>query len=256
MTRVMGILNATPDSFSDGGDIANLKDLERRIIGMMQDGADILDVGGESTRPGHVPVPVAVELERVLPVIHGIRMLNQSVVISIDTQKAVVAEAAIAAGANIVNDVSGFGDPAMAGTVKRLGCPIILMRSKYLEGDVVEACRRELDSLIVKAREAGIPDGRVTLDPGLGFGERPGARVEDNMALVDGIGGYAQGFEVLIGASRKRFIGTMMDEPDARKRVAGSVDIAVRAAKAGASIVRVHDVRETVEALQEAGFRR
>ncbi len=250
----MGILNATPDSFSDGGELSDLKALERRIITLIEDGADILDVGGESTRPGHEPVAVADELERVLPVIHGIRMLDHSIPISIDTQKAAVAEAALAAGATMVNDVSGLSDPDMAGVVTRQGCPVILMRNKDLEGDVVTACQQELDDIIMEARRAGIPDGRITLDPGLGFGERPGANVEDNLSLIDSIGRYAQGFEVLIGASRKRFIGAMMDEPDPKKRVQGSVDMAVRAAKAGASIVRVHDVGPTVRALQAAGL--
>ncbi len=251
----MGILNATPDSFSDGGDITDSKALQSRILEMLAGGADILDVGGESTRPGHEPVGVAEELSRVLPVIHAIRMTHADIPISIDTSKAAVADAALRAGASIVNDVTGLSDPDMANVVKRHGCELVLMRNQDLDGDMVDACREELDELIMHARRAGIPDGRITLDPGLGFGERPGPSVEDNLALVDGIADYAQGFPVLIGASRKRFIGAMMGEEDPKQRLQGSVDVAVRAARAGAAIVRVHDVAATVKALEKSGLR-
>lgn len=251
----MGILNATPDSFSDGGDLQDPKVLKDRIRAMIQAGADILDVGGESTRPGHEEVPLLTELERVIPVIHAIRMQDKDVLVSIDTRKAGVADAALTAGANMVNDVSGFGDPDMPGVVKRRGCPVILMRNKDLDGDIVVACREELDDLVMKARRAGIPDGRVILDPGLGFGKRPGPSVEDNLALISGVADYAQGFQVLIGASRKRFVGAWADEPDVAKRDAASAELAVRAVRAGASIVRVHDVAATVAALKDAGLR-
>lgn len=251
----MGILNATPDSFSDGGSLNDPETLKERVRSMIRAGADILDVGGESTRPGHEEVSLTEELERVIPVIHTIRMQDPDIIISIDTRKAAVAQAALSAGATMVNDVSGLGDPDMAGVVKRHGCPVILMRNKDLAGDMVAACREELDGMVMKARRAGIPDGRVILDPGLGFGKRPGPNVEDNLALLDGVQDYAQGFQVLIGASRKRFVGTWADEPDARKRDAASAQLAVRAVKAGASIVRVHDVAGMVNALKDVGLR-
>ena len=247
--RVMGILNATPDSFSDGGELDDDAALDARIWAVLDEGADILDVGGESTRPGHDPVPADEETRRVVRVIRAVRRIDAEVPISIDTQKAAVARAALDAGASLVNDVSGLGDPDMAAVVRDAGCPVVLMRHKDLEGDIVAACRGELVGIVARARAAGIQDDRIILDPGLGFGARPGADPEDNLALVDRIADYAQGFPVLIGGSRKRFVGDMMGEADPKHRLEGSLEVARRAVAAGAAIVRVHDVGATVRAL-------
>ncbi len=254
---VMGILNATPDSFSDGGELDTPLALEARIRQMLEEGADILDVGGESTRPGHEPVSAGEELTRVLPVIEAIRRINEQIPISIDTRKTRVARLALEAGASLVNDVSGLGEPGMGRLVADAGCSIVLMRSETCHGDVVTSTRSQLQAAMVRARTSGIPDHCLVLDPGLGFGERPGASVEDNLALIDRIADYNMGRLVLIGASRKRFAGAMIGgAPNPLDRVEASVKLAVRAAQAGASIVRVHDVQATVQALAASGFRR
>ena len=171
--------------------------------------------------------------------------------LSIDTRKAAVARAALAAGADLVNDVSGLDDPAMAGVVRDAGCCVVLMRHRDLPGDVLAACGAELGGLVARARAAGIPDDAIVLDPGLGFGDPPGGDPVANLALLRGAHAYAQGFPVLVGASRKRFIGTWTGEPVAARRVAGSVAAAVEAVRAGVAIVRVHDVKETVAALRQ-----
>lgn len=251
--RVMAILNATPDSFSDGGALpaAGTPGLDAAIGTLLADGADILDVGGESTRPGHAPVRAEDEMARVLPAIGQIRSRFPDAVLSIDTRKAAVARAALAAGADFVNDVSGLADPAMAGVVREARCAVVLMRNRDLPGAVVPACKAELAALVARARVGGIADEAIVLDPGLGFGNPPGGDVAANQALLRGVAGYAQGFPVLVGASRKRFIGTLMGEPVAARRVAGSVAAAVQAVQAGAAIVRVHDVAPTVAALRQ-----
>jgi dihydropteroate synthase len=229
--------------------------LEARIRQALADGADILDVGGESTRPGHAPVATDEEARRVLPVLAAIRKVAPQAVVSIDTRKASVAKAALAAGADLVNDVSGLGDPAMAAVVKDAGCSIVLMRHAPCtgeggEGDVVAAARGQLAALVAKARAAGLADRQLLLDPGLGFGDPPGADVDANLALLCASATYPEGLPVLVGASRKRFIGAMMGEPEPSLRVAGSVAAAVLAVRSGAAIVRVHDVAETVAALR------
>jgi dihydropteroate synthase len=266
--RVMAILNATPDSFSDGGRLA--QDLDRRIRAAVDAGADVLDVGGESTRPGHTPVAADEELRRVIPVVEACRRLAPDVPISIDTRKAAVAKAALAAGAALVNDVAGLDDLAMADVVRDAGAGVVLMRHRDLTGReirgsdrfadspdsvarLVAACRDELAALVAKAQAEGIPDDAIALDPGLGFGDPPGGDPAANWALLRGVADYAQGFPVLIGASRKRFVAEGEAVPE--RRVAGSVRAAVEAVQAGASIVRVHDVRETVEALRRLPLR-
>lgn len=240
---VMGILNATPDSFSDGG-----RPIDDGRIGGLLD-ADIIDVGGESTRPGHTPVPGAEERARVVPAIEAVRAADEEIWISIDTRKASVAAAALDAGADFVNDVSGLVDPGMARVVRDAGCSVVLMRHQDLQGDVVRACRDELQSLLVRARSAGISDAQVILDPGLGFGKRPGGDVEDNMRLIDGLASYALGLPVLIGHSRKRFVGAWTGIEDPERRDEASAQVSRRAADAGAALLRVHDVGTTLRAL-------
>lgn len=250
--RVMAILNATPDSFSDGGQIASAEALALRVRAAVAEGADVLDVGGESTRPGHTPVPADEELRRVLPVLEACRRIAPQVPVSIDTRKAVVAQAALAAGAALVNDVQGLDDPGMAAVVRDAGAGVVLMRHRDLAGPLLDACRDELAALVARARAAGIPDDAIVLDPGLGFGSPPGGDAEANWALLRGVRAYAQGFPVVVGASRKRFLA--QGEPVAARRVAPSVDAAVQAVQAGAALVRVHDVAQTRQGLRVHGL--
>lgn len=245
---VMAILNATPDSFSDGGAPIDAA----RIRAAIAAGADILDVGGESTRPGHADVPAEEETSRVVPVIEAIRAVDADVLVSVDTRKAAVAHAALAAGADLVNDVSGLGDPAMADVVRDAGCSVVLMRHEDLRGEAVAACRDQLAALAARAVAAGIPRDRLIMDPGLGFGSPPGADPAANLALARGVAAWAGGLPALVGASRKRFIGTLTGESAPAQRVGGSVAVAVAAVLAGADVVRVHDVKETADAVRVA----
>lgn len=232
----MAILNATPDSFSDGGELN-----KETIKAVLRDKPDIIDVGGESTRPGHAAVSVAEEISRVVPLIEELRMASQ-IPISIDTSKPLVARAALDAGANFINDVSGLSDPKMRQLVASEGCAIVAMRHRDLQGEIVAACSLELKKIVANAFDSGIQKEQLILDPGLGFGARPGANPEDNFALIDNVPSYANGLPVLIGGSRKRFIGEWMGESDAKKRLRGSLEVVRRARLAGAAIVRVHDV--------------
>jgi dihydropteroate synthase len=248
---VMGILNATPDSFSDGGRLATPAAIEARIRQMLADGADVLDVGGESTRPGHTPVAADDEVRRVVPVVHAIRRIAPEAVVSIDTSKAAVAGAALAAGADFVNDVSALGDAGMAAVVREAGCALVLMRHRPLRGDdPVEAARQQLDALLVSAVAQGIAEAALVVDPGLGFGDPPGGDVQANLALLRSARRVSGGRPVLVGASRKRFLGTLTGEAVAARRVGASVAAAVLAVEGGADLVRVHDVAETVQALR------
>lgn len=260
---IMAILNATPDSFSDGGELENETNLNKRIQQVLSEGADIIDVGGESTRPGFKTIDESVEIERVIPVIRSIRKISKTVPISIDTQKSNVAKAAIKAGADFINDISAIGDPAMSKVVNDYGCSIVLMRSKPLTQDLVASCKNQFSEIIKSANQSGIRDDQIILDPGLGFGDLgtkdfsklPGSNVEANLELVNSIQDYSLAFPVLIGGSRKRFIGEIMNEPDPKKRVSGSVELAVLAAKSDAAILRVHDIKETLSGLIQAGLR-
>ncbi len=244
---VMGILNATPDSFSDGGALA--RDLDGAIDAMLRAGADILDVGGESTRPGHAPVSAEEEIRRVVPVIQAIRQRSDAW-ISIDTSKARVAAAALDAGADFVNDVTGLGDTAMARIVRNRGCSIVLMRHADCHGDIVRAAKQELRALLVRARASGISDAQVVLDAGLGFGARPGPDVADNLALLDGTAELGMGYPVLVGHSRKRFVVQWANVEGPLHADGASAELSRRAMDAGAAIVRVHDVAATKQALQ------
>jgi dihydropteroate synthase len=248
---VMGILNATPDSFSDGGRLATPEAVEARVLQMLSDGADVLDVGGESTRPGHTPVAADEEARRVVPVIQAIRRIAPDAIVSIDTSKASVAAVALAAGADLVNDVSALGDAGMAAVVREAGCALVLMRHRPLRGgDVVEAARQQLDSLVASAIAQGIPESALVVDPGLGFGDPPGGDVQANLALLRSARQVSGGRPVLVGASRKRFLGTLTGEGVADRRVGASVAAALVAVDGGADLIRVHDVAETVQALR------
>ena len=253
---MFGIVNVTPDSFSDGGLHADPDDAVAHGVALWQEGADILDVGGESTRPGAEPVDPDTELARVLPVIQGLRALLPDAVISIDTRRARVAEAALDAGATLVNDVSGAGDPDMAALVASRGAPIVLMHMRGdpltmqrdttygdLVGDVVRALAERVDAVIA----TGVSPDQLWLDPGIGFGKAQG----DNPRLITGLARVRSlGLPVLVGASRKRFIGELTGVELPALRVHGSVAAACAAMAHGADAVRVHDVSATIQALR------
>lgn len=257
-TLVMGILNATPDSFSDGGDIADPGRLDARIREMINAGADILDIGGESTRPGHEKVNAGKEIARVVPVIRAIRKISKTIPISIDTQKAEVAEEALRAGASLINDVSALSDKKMAGVVSKHACSVILMRNEPTGSDTVANTKQQFERIIEEAEKHGVDKKYLLLDPGLGFGDlktgdyslSPGSDPAANLELIRSISKYSHSLPVVIGASRKRFIGDITGEKNANKRLGGSLAAAILAAQAGAGIVRVHDVAETVQAFK------
>ena len=251
----MGIVNVTPDSFSDGGRFAAREQAVAHAVQLAAEGADWIDVGGESTRPGAAPVPAEVERERVVGVIADVVARLPEVTVSVDTSKAGVAAAALAAGAHVVNDVTALGDPDMAAVCADHGAGVVLMhmrgtpatmqrRTRY--DDLVEEVCGFLAERADYAIEAGIEAGHLHLDPGLGFGKAP----LDNPALIAATPRLvALGFPVLIGASRKRFIGDLTGVTEAAQRVAGSVGAAIAAVACGASVVRVHDVAATCQAL-------
>jgi dihydropteroate synthase len=256
---VMGVLNVTPDSFSDGGRYTDLAAAVEHGIAMHRDGADLVDVGGESTRPGAERVDARTETERVVPVIAA--LANAGVPLSIDTTRAAVAAAALEAGAVIVNDVSGgLADPGMAAVVKAAGCPWILMhwrghsrtmRELATYDDVVAEVRAELLDRVAAAVAAGVDPELLILDPGIGFAKT----AEHNWALSAHLHELvALGHPVLFGASRKSYLGRLLAGPDGEPRPVGDREAAtiatsVLAVAAGAWGVRVHDVRATADAL-------
>ncbi|MBI1384258.1 MAG: dihydropteroate synthase [Rhizobiales bacterium] len=253
--HLMGIVNVTPDSFSDGGSFSSTASAIEHGLRLASEGAAILDVGGESTRPGSDAVPLETELARVLPVIEGL-VGKTGAIISVDTRKAEVMRRAIAAGASIVNDVSALShDPAALETVAELGCPVVLMHArgdpKTMQDDpryddVLLDVFDYLESRIEAATGAGVERARIIVDPGIGFGKT----LEHNLELIAGMTAlHALGVPLLIGASRKRFIGTISGVANAGERVHGSVAVALEAARQGAQILRVHDVDATRQAL-------
>jgi dihydropteroate synthase len=256
-TVIMGILNVTPDSFYDGGRRSEPTRAIADGVEMVQSGAEVLDVGGESTRPGARPVDEAEELDRVLPVIRGLRR-EVAVPISIDTYKAGVARAALDAGADIVNDISALRfDPALVSLVAAEEVPVILMhmqgkpqtmQSEPRYNDVVREVRDFLAAQLYEAMDAGIAAERIILDPGIGFGKT----LEHNLQLLRGLPTLAAlGQPLLVGASRKAFIGKILDlDPD--HRLEGSLAAAVAAVLGGANLLRVHDVAETCRAARMA----
>lgn len=253
----MGVVNVTPDSFSDGGRFLGEEAAVSHARALIAAGADMLDVGGESTRPGAGPVPEAEEIARVVPVIQAIRA-ESDVAISIDTMKPAVARAAVAAGATMWNDITALGfSPEAPAVAAGLGCQVALM---HMQGDprtmqadpryedvVGEVCGF-LQARAVAAMAAGVARERIWLDPGVGFGKRP----EHNLELLRGLDQLvALGFPVLLGVSRKRFIRSIDETAvEATDRLGGSLAAALWGAKAGVAAVRVHDVRETAQALK------
>lgn len=249
---VMGIVNITPDSFSDGGRHADTRSAIAHARRLVDEGADMLDLGGESTRPGAQPVLLQEELDRVLPVLEAVRDLG--IPISVDTMKPEVMRAAVAAGAAMINDVNGFRAQGAWQAVRDSGCALCLM---HMQGeprsmqddphydDVVVEVEAFLAERLAEAVAAGVERNRIFIDPGFGFGKT----LEHNLTLMRALPRLAALAPVLAGVSRKRMIGALTgrDIPD---RLAGSLAAAIRAVDNGARIVRVHDVRETVDALK------
>jgi dihydropteroate synthase len=248
-TLVMGIVNVTPDSFSDGGSYSSVDDAVKHATQMVADGADLLDVGGESTRPGSEVVPADEEMHRVVPVIRRIAEDLSRVPVSVDTRKPDVARAALEAGATIVNDVSAGGDPAMFGMVAETGAGLILMHMKGepktmqddpTYHDVVAEVRAFLGDRIEAALAAGIDLEQLCADPGIGFGKT----LEHNLAILHDIRAFRHlRIPVLVGPSRKRFIGTLTGT-EVDDRIEGTAGVVAWCAAEGVDIVRVHDVKE------------
>jgi dihydropteroate synthase len=256
--KIMGVLNATPDSFSDGGRFTDLDAALARARQLIADGADIVDVGGESTRPGAAPVDEDEEIARVEPVIRALAA-ESTVRISVDTRKPAVARAAVAAGATIWNDVTALGHaPDSLATAAALGCDVVLMHMQGEPGtmqaepryeDVVAEVAAFLAARADAAMAAGVLRQRIWVDPGIGFGKHITAHNLPLLGNLDRI--VALGFPVLLGASRKSFISALdAASRPADERLGGSIAAALAGAAAGVAAVRVHDVRETVQALR------
>ncbi len=256
---LMGILNVTPDSFSDGGEFFGVEPAVAQAEKMLDEGAHMIDVGGESTRPGSDPVSPEEELRWVLPVVRNILESRPEAIISIDTYRASTAEALLDAGARVVNDVTALrGDPKMAGLVAERGCPVVLMHMlgepKSMQRDpryedVVREVRDFLAGRAEYAASAGVREENVILDPGVGFGKT----LRHNLELLNGLNVFVElGFPVLVGASRKSFLGKILGSEDTGDRLFGTVATSVMAYEQGAILFRVHDVRANKEALEVA----
>ncbi|GAA3002736.1 dihydropteroate synthase [Streptosporangium longisporum] len=259
---VMGVVNVTPDSFSDGGRWFDPEEAVRHGLDLVEQGADIVDVGGESTRPGAARVPLEEELARVGPVIR--ELSRQGVVVSVDTMRAEVAQMAVEAGARLVNDVSGgLADPEMPRVVAASGVPYVVMHwrghshamdRRAVYGDVVTEVREELAKRVASVLAEGVGEEQIVLDPGLGFSKNP----EHNWALIAGVDRLAGlGYPLIVGASRKRFLGRLLAAPDGTPRPFDRSDdatlaVTALAAQAGAWCVRVHDVRPNADAVRVA----
>ncbi len=254
--RLMGVVNVTPDSFSDGGRFYRASGAVEHGIALVAAGADMLDIGGESTRPGAREVAVGDEIARVVPVIEGLRAAGVRVPISVDTRKAAVARAALEAGADMVNDVSAFAfDSGMAGVVAHSGVPVCLMHARGRPetmqedpryDDVVLDVYDALEARIRWAEKAGIARDRILVDPGIGFGKTQA----HNLALIRALSLFhALGCVILLGVSRKRFIGVIGGEPEASRRAPGSIAVGLAGLAQGVQMLRVHDIRETRQAV-------
>ena len=250
-TYMVGILNLTPDSFSDGGDFVDLAQALQHFHRMVEAGATIIDIGGESTRPGHVPISVAEEIARVVPFIERVRSETKAL-ISIDTSKSEVAAAALVAGADIVNDVWGAQrDPQMATVIGQHDAACILMHNRPAQeaglGDVIEAIRMFFEKSIALVRAEGVREDAILLDPGLGFGKSYAENWEIMRRLPELVD---LGYPLLLGASRKSMIAKMLELEDPKARLSGSLATTALAIQAGVDFIRVHDVRENRECAQ------
>jgi dihydropteroate synthase len=256
---IMGIVNVTPDSFSDGGNFLNPEKAVDHCLQLLEDGADIIDIGGESTRPGAPEVSIDEEIRRIVPVIEGLRKSSANAVISVDTRKAEVARAAIQAGADIINDVSGLEfSSAMADVAAEFDVGLILMHMRgtpedmqhtgnLAYRDIIGEINAFLSTAIQKALDSGVKRENIVLDPGIGFAKT----VEQNLTLIGQIERIRElGHPVLVGHSRKSFIGALLDIKSPKDRIFGTIGVSVFLAAKGVEIIRVHDVRETCDALK------
>lgn len=248
-TLVMGILNVTPDSFSDGGRYNRVDLALEHARQMVEDGADLIDIGGESTRPGHEPVDEREELERVIPVVEALRRELPRVPLSIDTYKARVAREALQAGAHIINDVWGFkADQQMAQVAAEYACPVILMHNRHDRNyrDLLQDVAADLRECVELARNAGISDDKIILDPGIGFAKD----YSENLRVMQALDELVRlGYPLLLGTSRKRFIRTALDLPVDQVVLGTAATVALGIAQ-GCQIVRVHDVKEIKRTVQ------
>ena len=253
-TKIMGILNVTPDSFSDGGMFRSVDAAVAYAEQMVLDGADIIDVGGESTRPGAQPVSAKEELRRVIPVVEELVKRRISVPISIDTTKPEVARECLRLGATMLNDVSGLGDLLMRKVVCAYNVPVVIMHMKGTPltmqsnpqyKDVVSDIAEYLLLRAAMARQAGIR--QIIIDPGIGFGKN----LNDNLQIIRGLSRFQASYPILIGVSRKGFIGTLTDRP-VEERLCGTIAAVTACVLNGAHIVRVHDVKECKDAVRVA----
>lgn len=246
-TYVMGILNMTPDSFSDGGRYDNFDDALFRVEEMIKDGADIIDVGGESTRPGYEEISREEEIARVVPIISRIKK-NFDIPVSLDTYKAAVALEGIKAGADLINDIWGLkGDADMAGVIATAGIPCCLMHNRRtaIYNDFMKDVISDLEESLDLAQKNGITPDKILLDPGIGFAKS----YEQNLLLLNRLDEFCMmGYPVLLGTSRKSVIGLTLDVP-VEKRLIGTIATTVTAAIKGCSFVRVHDIKENVQAI-------
>ena len=251
-TYLVGILNRTPDSFSDGGEYSVMDTAVRRVYKMVAEGAAIVDIGGESTRPGHTPVSTEEEIRRVVPLIEMIRPQTDCL-ISVDTSKGTVAKAALSAGADIINDVWGLQrDPEMAAVIANHKAACVLMHNRSAEaagqGDVVREVSTFLEASVQRALSAGVREDAILLDPGLGFGKT----YEENWELMRRLPelSAALGYPLFIGASRKSMLAQLLSLPDPKTRLSGTLATTALAVQAGVDFIRVHDVRENYECIR------
>lgn len=252
-TLVMGILNVTPDSFSDGGKFDTIEHAIEQALEMAAAGADLIDIGGESTRPGHDAVPLELELSRVLPVIEALVAHPEfDIPISIDTYKAETARCALMAGAEIVNDIWGLQrEPEIARVAAQFGAPVIIMHNQdgtHYETDMVDSMIDFFEKSVAIARAAGIPEDRIMLDPGIGFGKTSDQNIELMPRLHEL---HVLGYPLLLGTSRKSMIGKILDLPPG-ERMEGTVATSVLGVVQGVEVIRVHDVRENLRAVRVA----
>lgn len=252
---IMGILNITPDSFYDGGRYFSPKKITEQIKKLIKQKADIIDVGGQSTRPGSGGVDAKTELERVIPVIKQIRKLDKKIPISIDTQRPRIANLALKTGANIINDISGLKNPAMIRVAKKYDCPVIIMHMRKTPRTMQKSTHYEnilkeifdfFDKKIKQCLKAGISKDKIIIDPGIGFSKT----ARQNLFLIKNLPFFEKlRCRVLLGASRKSFIGFVLNQKNPKYRLSGSLTVAAYSYLKGADILRVHDVRETRQTL-------
>jgi dihydropteroate synthase len=255
-THVMGVLNVTPDSFSDGGRFYDLERAVERAAEMLADGADIIDIGGESTRPGGAQVTTEEELRRILPVVERLHAQLPAAVVSVDTTKAEVAARALDAGAEIINDISALRfDASLADEVARTGAGLVLMHSRGTPStlhtlppvaDILPEVTESLRRSIAMAEGRGVTRAQIALDPGIGFGKSQSQNLE-LLAKLDALAAELADFPLLVGTSRKSFIGRLLGDAPVEQRLHGTMASVTAAILGGAHLIRVHDVRAAVE---------